>query len=172
MEPSGLGGIPALAACGGIYEQECDDPQDGDREDYPDYSEQEPPDEVIEEQRFIYQRDKWADEYLAAEKAVAKWWRWPLVEISDGSGQRMGTLFQHPRVTPTPNGPHNEYVEYVCDPNYDHAQSGGCVPADRDYDCWELRSWGIANIGVIGEDWMLLDEDFDGVGCEVGPQPE
>jgi hypothetical protein len=64
-----------------------------------------------------------------------------------------------------------DFIEYDCDPNYDDAQSGGCVPADRDYDCGELRSWGIANIPVIGEDWMLLDDDGDGLGCEPIVEP-
>jgi hypothetical protein len=59
-----------------------------------------------------------------------------------------------------------QMVYYECDENYGDAQSGGCVPADRDYDCSELRSWGIASIPVQGEDWMLLDDDGDGWGCE------
>jgi hypothetical protein len=91
-------------------------------------------------------------------------------------------------------------ISYVCDVNYWDAQSGGCVPADRDYDSDELRAWGIVNIrvvkivppesggleGALGSviellpwteetpvvepDWMLLDDDHDGMGCEVGPQ--
>ena len=49
------------------------------------------------------------------------------------------------------------------------------MPSDRDYDCFELRSWGIVNIPIrdttifVGEDWMLLDDDHDGIGCEVEP---
>jgi hypothetical protein len=123
-----------------------------------------------ERDALIDARDELADEYLAAEKAVRTWWRWALTEISDESGQRMGTLTQHPLIPPSPDGPRNEVIEYECDPNYDDALTGGCVPADRDYDCEELRSWGIAQIPVIGDDWMLLDDDHDGMGCEVEPR--
>jgi hypothetical protein len=58
-------------------------------------------------------------------------------------------------------------VFYPCDPNYENARSGGCVPDNHDYDCPELRSWGIANIPVSGRDWMFLDDDGNGIGCEV-----
>jgi hypothetical protein len=92
--------------------------------------------------------------------------------LSDETGQREGALVEYLRTFPLPDGPRSERVEYVCDPNYDDALSGGCVPVDRDYDCSELRSWGIANIPVIGEDWMLLDEDYDRVGCEFSPAAE
>jgi hypothetical protein len=133
------------------------------------------------------ERNAWADAHLAAEKAVATWWRGALTDrdaerISETEWRefREGTLWEV-----DPNGipgdalyPVNgrghvssltggEYVSYECDTNYGDAQSGGCVPADRDYDCGELRSWGIANIPVIGEDWMLLDDDGDGWGCNV-----
>jgi hypothetical protein len=64
-----------------------------------------------------------------------------------------------------------------CDANYGEALSGGCVPADRDYDCGELHALGIGDIPVIGDDWMRLDgyQDYatgewvylpDGLGCE------
>jgi hypothetical protein len=134
-------------------------------------SEQDYQNDLARERDLIIQRlDDEADEYLAAEKAVATWWRRTLTETSDESGQRTGTLIQYPRVTFTPDGPRNEVIEYECDPNYEDALTGGCVPADRDYDCEELRSWGIAQMLVIGDDWMLLDDDHDGVGCEVEPR--
>ena len=131
--------------------------------------------------------DAWAEEHLAAEEAVAAWWRL-ILPLDTEQLDRRGALQEV-----VPNGilgdalypvngrvgsfPSGEIVEYACDANYDDAQSGGCVPADRDYDCGELRSWGIANIPVIGEDWMLLDDDGDGLGCEpivepVAPTPE
>lgn len=114
--------------------------------------------------------DDWADTYLAAEKAVAVFWRDAFVHRDTMNGKRTGRLG-------TPEG---QIPSYACDPNYEDAQSGGCVPADRDYDCWELRSWGIVNIPIlnypyptlpshIGDDWMLLDDDHDGMGCEVEP---
>src|SRR5687767_3227741 len=108
-----LGGIPSAAACGGLYEQECVDPQDGAWEENPDYSERDIPYEDIEESRLISKRDKLADEYLAAEKSVATWWRWPIVAISDESGLREGTLEQYPPILPVPGGPGNEHVVYV-----------------------------------------------------------
>ena len=43
-------------------------------------------------------------------------------------------------------------AQTYCDPNY-----GGCVPGDRDYDCWELHDMGIGDIPVIGTDWQRLD---------------
>ena len=52
---------------------------------------------------------------------------------------------------------------YPCDENYGPPASGGCVPADRDYDCRELHEMGIGDIPVIGADWMRLDgyQDFN-----------
>jgi hypothetical protein len=125
--------------------------------------------------------EEWADIYLTEEKTTATYWRSPLVQRNSVTGHRMGRLG-------TSDGRYI-YGSYVCDPNYDVALSGGCVPADRDYDCWELRSWGIVNIPImdttirpnttgaampsfIGDDWMLLDDDHDGMGCEVEHQPE
>jgi hypothetical protein len=61
---------------------------------------------------------------------------------------------------------------YDCDIHYGNALSGGCVPHNRDFDCPELRSWGIVNLPVIGEDWMLLEDNHDGMGCEVKPKAE
>jgi hypothetical protein len=76
-------------------------------------------------------------------------------------------------------GPPHEAVAGAdpCDVNYGRTASGGCVPADRDYDCSELHEMGIGDIPVIGTDWMHLDgyQDFateqwiaspDGLGCE------
>jgi hypothetical protein len=115
--------------------------------------------------------DEWADTYLAAEKADAVYWRNAYVRLESATGTRTGRLGDHEgRMI---------YGSYVCDPNYDDALSGGCVPADRDYDCGELRSWGIVAIPVrtarptstppIIGDWMLLDDDHDGLGCESQP---
>jgi hypothetical protein len=67
-------------------------------------------------------------------------------------------------------------AQVYCDPNYG-ATSGGCVPGDRDYDCWELHNMGIGDIPVIGSDWQRLDGYYnyyegywesypDGLGCE------
>jgi hypothetical protein len=56
---------------------------------------------------------------------------------------------------------------YGCDWNYATTRAG-CVPAEQgDYDCPDLHAMGLWDIRVIGEDWMLLDEDGDGVGCEL-----
>src|SRR5215204_4582607 len=63
-----------------------------------------------------------------------------------------------------------------CDPNYG-ATYAGCVPGDRDYDCWELHAMGIGDIPVVGYDWQRLDGYYnyyegywesypDGLGCE------
>jgi hypothetical protein len=63
-----------------------------------------------------------------------------------------------------------------CDGNYAPTYAG-CVPGDRDYDCWELHSMGLGDIPVIGYDWQRLDGylDYDtgewlsypdGLGCE------
>jgi hypothetical protein len=188
--PSGLGGVPTVAQCGGPMEDDCDenlrgeDPQDVD-EQY-----ERLPEDPEEEAEFALrvQRNAWADAHLAAEQAVATWWRNPITypdrdQISDTEWReyRVGVLWEQ-----NPNGipgdamyPVNgfgssaetldgipEFVRYECDPNYGDAQSGGCVPGERDYDCGKLRSWGIASIPVIGEDWMLLDDDGDGLGCE------
>lgn len=110
--------------------------------------------------------EAWADTNLAADKAVAIFWRDVDVEYSGGT--LIGTL----------RAADGRTIRYTCDTNYRGAQSGGCVPADRDYDCTELRSWGIVNIPVMPPipgakhqrgDWMLLDDDGDGVGCEVPP---
>jgi hypothetical protein len=55
---------------------------------------------------------------------------------------------------------------YGCDWNYATTRTG-CVPAEQgDYDCFDLRAMGLKDIRVIGDDWMLLDEDGDGFGCE------
>lgn len=138
-------------------------------------------------------RDEWADTYLAAEKAVAVYWRLPIARYDCESGKRIG----HLKEVATPG----ETIRYVCDGNYGNAESGGCVPADRDYDCDELRAWGLVNIpvhknvvppepgGIVGaaanviallpggapdpvadRDWMLLDDDHDGLGCEFQPE--
>lgn len=67
-------------------------------------------------------------------------------------------------------------AQVYCDPNYGWT-AGGCVPGDRDYDCWELKAMGIGDIPVIGSDWMRLDGYYnyqygyweawpDGLGCE------
>ena len=135
---------------------------------------------------------------LAAEKEVATWWRLAVTStnaligfypelLEQGLERREGVLVEQ-----VPNGITGdalypvtgrvtvsqysgaEWVYYDCDTNYGDAQSGGCVPADRDYDCGELRSWGIASIPVIGEDGMLLDDDGDRIGCEpvAGAQGE
>jgi hypothetical protein len=122
---------------------------------------------------FVDRADEWADTYLAAEKAVAVYWRDAWVDQDAKSGRRTGRLR-------TPDG---QVISYTCDINYRDAGSGGCVPADRDYDCDELRSWGIVNIRVrtpvsnprpvvtpppgLRGDWMLLDDDHDGLACEV-----
>lgn len=121
--------------------------------------------------------DAWADTYLAAEKAVAVYWRDVRVDHDFGSAKRTGRLG-------TPDG---QFISYTCDDNYEDARSGGCVPADRDYDCGELQSWGIVNIPVrppipiadqlwfartsteLRGDWMLLDDEHDGIGCEFQP---
>jgi len=112
--------------------------------------------------------DDWANTYLGAEKAVAVYWRDAYVE-HEANRKRIGSL----------RGPDEQVINYTCDINYGDTQSGGCVPADRDYDCWELRSWGIVGIPVrtptpntnppIRGDWMLLDDDHDGLGCEYVP---
>ena len=60
-----------------------------------------------------------------------------------------------------------------CDPNY-ASTVAGCVPGDRDYDCWELQNMGIGDIPVVGTDWQNLDGPYDGsnpyepdgLGCE------
>lgn len=134
------------------------------------------------EMNLSRQRNAWADAHLAAEKAVATWWRAAVLSFENPEWDieiRQGVLVEQ-----TPTGipgdavyPVNgrvrvsstsgaELVYYECDTNYGDARSGGCVPADRDYDCGELRSWGITSIPVIGEDWMLLDDDGDGWACE------
>ena len=128
------------------------------------------------------EQNAWADAHLAAEKAAASWWRSGGLGYDPWSGERnQGVLVEQvlngipgDAVYPVPGHGWSmetldgtpEVVWYVCDANYDHALSGGCVPADRDYDCGELRSWGIASIPVVGEDWMLLDDNGDGWGCE------
>jgi hypothetical protein len=58
---------------------------------------------------------------------------------------------------------------YGCDWNY-ATQPAGCVPYDQgDYDCPDLAALGLRTIQVIGEDWMQLDVDGDGIGCEPLP---
>ena len=63
-----------------------------------------------------------------------------------------------------------------CDTNYAPTPAG-CVPGDRDYDCWELHARGIGDIVVVGTDWQRLDGYYnyeggywesypDGLGCE------
>jgi hypothetical protein len=108
--------------------------------------------------------NQWANEHLAVERAEAVWWRDALVDhLSDGS--RIGWLLHLP--TWEHGSDHKDFY-YPCDTHYGDALSGGCVPDSRDFDCPELRSWGIVNIPVIGEDWMLLDDDGNGAGCDVG----
>ena len=62
-----------------------------------------------------------------------------------------------------------------CDPAYapdwiPNAQGQGllfCVPvSSTDLDC---QSINYVNIVVVGVDWMHLDEDGDGIGCELDP---
>jgi hypothetical protein len=162
-----------VAAC--LPYEDCDDDhgleeyrESQNEREYEDYRDDPgPSDEEIAELELIVERDAWADAHLATEKATASYWRDPITWISRESRQRLGAVLQQPRLPLSPDGPRNDDIEYVCDLNYDDAQSGGCVPADRDYECWELQSWGIANIPLIGEDWMLLDDDGNGVGCEV-----
>jgi hypothetical protein len=61
---------------------------------------------------------------------------------------------------------------YGCDWNYATTRRG-CVPDQPgDYDCPDLRALGLSDIRVIGDDWMLLDEDGDGFGCEFDPDAE
>jgi hypothetical protein len=56
---------------------------------------------------------------------------------------------------------------YGCDWNYGTTWTGGCVPDQQgDLDCPDLRAMELGNVRVIGDDWMLLDEDGDGFGCE------
>jgi hypothetical protein len=181
--PFGLGVSQSVAQCGGAaWEQECDYPDDPG-----DYEEREYPTMTPEDSaalRARMERDAWADTHLAAEKAVATWWRFPALTSNfyAEAGEvwsRNGALVEqvpneiprdalYPVAGSVSVSPYSgrEWVTYDCDTNYDDAQSGGCVPADRDYDCGELRSWGIASIPVIGDDWMLLDDDGDGWGCE------
>ncbi len=127
-------------------------------------------DEYLEEASHIEAAegaDAWADTHLVAAKAAAVSWRDAYVEYEDGGP--IGTL----------RAADGRVIRYACDVSYGEAQSGGCVPADRDYDCAELRSWGIVNIPIMRAipgarylrgDWMLLDDDHDGLGCEVPPQ--
>jgi hypothetical protein len=121
-----------------------------------------------------YAADEWADTYLAAEKAAATYWRNAFVNRDPKTGKRIGTL----ESTTT-----SEMVRYMCESLYNDALSGGCVPDDRDYDCDELRAWGIVNIPVVKSrpgvfipsqvvDWMQLDEDGDGIACEVNPEEQ
>ncbi|MCA9878173.1 MAG: hypothetical protein KC442_10335 [Thermomicrobiales bacterium] len=167
--------IPAAADCGGRYQEDCgfDSKEEQGRLEERVYPT--PTDEEIQERRLQRQRDTWADTHLAAERAVATWWRGrgpgydPVsgrrgrgVLVEQVPGGRSGDALDFARREPLDR----EFIYYECDPNYDDAESGGCVPSDRDYDCSELRAWGIASIPVIGEDWMLLDDDGDGWGCE------
>jgi hypothetical protein len=56
---------------------------------------------------------------------------------------------------------------YGCDWNYSTTKAG-CVPDQPgDYDCPDLHAMGLWEIRVLGDDWMLLDEDEDGLGCEI-----
>lgn len=152
--------LPAVADCGARYQEDCDPDSMDDQESsgvqlYPTPTTQE-----LQESRLQRARDAWADEHLAAEKAVATWWRGRGPQYDPVSGQRgRGILVEQ-----VPSD--REIVSYECDPNYGDAESGGCVPGDRAYDCVELRSWGIASIPIVGEDWMVLDDDGDGRGCE------
>lgn len=152
--------VPAMTDCGARYQEDCDpdsmDDQGSSRERvYPTPTEQE-----MQEWSLQSARDAWADEHLATEKAVATWWRGNGPRYDPVSGQRgRGVLVEQV-------SSEGELVYYECDSNYGDAESGGCVPSDREYNCVELRSWGIASIPVTGDDWMLLDEDGDGWGCE------
>jgi hypothetical protein len=183
---SGLGSVAsAQPGCGGAaYQEPCDydsrDEQEG-------YDEREYPTFTPEESAWLRawgERETWAGTRLAAEKAVATWWRLPALSSNfyAETGEvwsRNGALVEqvpneiagdarYPVAGSVSVSRYSsaEWVTYECDVNYGDAQSGGCVPADRDYDCGELRSWGIASIPVIGEDWMLLDDDGDGWDCE------
>jgi hypothetical protein len=172
-------GIPSVAAqC--AFLEDCDyDAMEGRRaargegadetQDYPT-----PTPWELEERR----QNAFVDAHLAAEKAVATWWRCCFLNLDVYEIESRGGALKemvpngipgdalYPISGRVSNSSGTEFVHYDCDPNYGDAQSGGCVPADRDYDCAELRSWGIAGIPVIGEDWMLLDDDGDGQGCE------
>ena len=142
--------IPAVADCGGRYHEDCDfdsmeDPRDYEEEARQSCYEEQSHDEINPEVEVIidqraYEANVWADTYLADEKVVAVYWRRPLTREDCETGNRMGVLDS----VEIPG----ESIEYVCDPNYGHAVSGGCVPADRDYYCVTLRSWGIANIRI------------------------
>ena len=120
----GLGGSPSVAA-------QCDEEWSGTPCGDPTESELRVAREA--ELEWADSQNAWADTYLAAEKAEALYWREALVKLNPVTNKPVGGLV---------NMTTREVVRYPCDPNYDHAQSGGCVPADRDYDCWELRSWG------------------------------
>ena len=59
---------------------------------------------------------------------------------------------------------------YGCDWNYAMKMNGGCIPSEQgDLDCVDVYALGIFFIHIIGEDWMLLDEDGDGIGCQNPP---
>jgi hypothetical protein len=61
---------------------------------------------------------------------------------------------------------------YGCEWNYATKRTG-CVPDEQgDFDCPDLHAMGLSDIRVIGDDWMLLDEDGDGFGCEFDPRAE
>lgn len=167
--------------CGGWFQPSCRElerarAEQAEEDSYNDYlnerAEQDYLDSLYE---AAYAADEWADTYLSAEKAAATYWRNAYVKRDSATGKRIGTL----ESTTT-----SEMVRYACDSLYSDALSGGCVPDDRDYDCEELRTWGIVNIPVRKSsqsgafipsqvvDWMLLDDDGDGIGCEVEPAEE
>jgi hypothetical protein len=88
-----------------------------------------------------------------------------------------------PRVTPeqrscmdTPSQCHLEVgvpdwttPAYGCDWNYGTQLSGCVSDGQGDYDCDALYAMDLARIHVMGDDWMALDEDEDGIGCENIP---
>jgi hypothetical protein len=112
-----------------------------------------------------WRADNWVQANLAIERAQATWWRDAFVDdLPDGNRRGWFRLID---LTKLEEERRFQSVVYPCDVNYGNARSGGCVPDNRDYDCPELRSWGIVNIPVTGNDWMLLDDNHDGMGCEV-----
>lgn len=164
--------------CGGWFQPSCRElerarAEQAEEDSYNDYlnerAEQDYQDSLYE---AAYTAEEWADTYLSAEKAAATYWRNAYVNRDSATGKRIGTL----ESTTT-----SEIVRYPCESLYNDALSGGCVPEDRDYDCDELRAWGIVNIPVVKSsqsggyipsmlvDWMHLDEDDDGIGCDVDP---
>ena len=148
--PSGLGGIPSVAACGGAWwEEECDYDSRDYEEPYVD-PRQEQADEQAEDeaQEQALERALCAGAQQPCSLDILRCGESPDICSFDASGNIL-------------DGP-----AYGCDWNY-ATHPTGCVPEGfGDYDCDQLLLTGLSNIRVIGEDWMLLDDDGDGVGCE------